>query len=81
MFEHSDRNEGIVLAADIAVIVEYVLDLPGQPLGFGATMSVRDLLLGNVIGPDFHAVMFGHEQRETAPAATCFDHAVPRFQA
>ena len=82
MLEHPDRDERIVAAGDIAVVVEHVLDAAREPLRLRALASETHLLLGNVEGTHFcHAVTPSHVQGEPAPAAARLDHRIARSQA
>src|SRR6516165_9074295 len=75
VLEHADGHEGIVLPADVAVIVLNILDLAGESLALGALASPGDLLVRDVEGAHAHAVAARHVHRQHPPAAPGLDHA------
>ena len=78
VLEHADRDEGIVVAADVAVIVLDVFDAAGQALAHGPFARIGDLLARDVEGAHLDPVVAGHVQGERAPAAAGLDHGLAR---
>ncbi len=72
VLQHADRDEGVVLAGDVAVIVEHVLDAVVQPLAGRLRAGVLDLLPGDVECAHADAVFPGHVTRQTTPATAEF---------
>src|SRR5215471_4044234 len=81
VLEHADRYEGVVLAADVAVVVLDVLDAPGEPLARSALARPHDLRVRDVECSHAHAVAACHVHRQHPPAAAGLDHALARLEA
>ena len=80
VLEHADRDERVVRARQIAVVVLDELDLAVEAELLGPRARVRDLLLRDVEAAHAHAVVLRHEQREAAPAAAGLDDALAGLQ-
>ena len=74
MLQHAHRHEGVVLAADVAVVVLDELDLSGEPLARRLLARVGDLLVRDVERAHPHPVVARHVQRQRAPAAARLHH-------
>ena len=81
VLEHADRDELVVVARDVAIVVLDELDLVRQALLLGALLRVRDLLARDVERAHLHAVVTRHVQRQRTPAATRLDDALAAVQA
>src|SRR6516164_1508957 len=81
VLEHADRHEGIVLSADVAVVILDVLDLPCESLACRPLPRPHDLLMRDVEGAHPHAVAARHVHGEHAPAAPGLDYAFAGPQA
>src|SRR6202050_5319144 len=80
VLEHAHGDEGVVAAVDVAIVVQHVLDTPGEPLALRPLARPGDLLLRDVEGAYPHAVFARHVQRQRAPAAAGFDDGLAGFQ-
>ena len=74
VLQHAHRHESIELAANVAVIVLDELHLRVQAFRPCAFARVSDLLFGYVVGLHHCAIVLGHVQRQSAPAAARFEH-------
>src|SRR5918995_7495141 len=81
VLEHADRNELVVVARDVAIVVQDELDLVRETLLFGALLRISDLLARNIERAHLHAVVTRHVQRQRTPAATRLHDALAAIQA
>ncbi len=73
MLEHADRDKGVALPADVAVVLLDELDTTGQPCHPRAVSGVVGLLARDGERANRHAVVPRHVQRQGAPPAAGFD--------
>ena len=74
VLEHADRDECVVLSADVPVVVLDELDPGGKPRTLGPLLRVGDLLVRDVEGAHPDSVVARHVQRQRTPAAARLHH-------
>src|SRR5580704_12108448 len=85
VFQHADRHEGVVRAADIAVIIFDEFDAASQSLLPCSPAGKIDLLSRNIESPYLGSVAPRHVQGKAAPAAAGLHDRIsgaePKFSA
>src|SRR6185503_18709285 len=80
VLEHADREEDVVFAVHVAIVVLDELDLAVETLALGALAREGDLLSRDVEGADARPIPAGHVESQGAPAAASLDDAITALQ-
>src|SRR5208337_152841 len=80
VLDHSKGDECVEAATNIAIVILNKLDLGREALFRRFCPRKHNLFVRNVECLDPHTIMFGHIQRQCAPATTSLDHGLTRLQ-
>ena len=80
VLQHTHRHENVEFTGDIATFVLGKLDTLVQLFPAGAFACIGNLLAGQVIGLDRHAMITRHVQCQRTPAAAGFNHPLTGFK-
>jgi hypothetical protein len=79
MLEHSDRNKGVVLAGDVAIVIQNELDGGTESFALRAFARKRYLLFRDVERADFDAVVWIARLPQPQPASTTLSPGLSRI--